>query len=564
MTPFVKAVGMSSLLVCIGVVASINVNAEEYGPAKVAYDDYIKRPSLQMRTRGRIKLAQTGDHRALRILKDNYKQPEDPKDQVKYLLASIAANNLSDEAFVPIYKEWREAYTNPEDAWLWYRSQIIHDEYKGPEELLSVVRNEDYNVFVRCSALEALAYEAEEASLPVVDELLTDIEDKFKGNSLVVVAESCAAVLLSRASALGTDAFRKPAQKLIEMLGEKRKTEDRTKLVIGRYLREIFGNESVWTNPEPWLKLLLNPSSRDAVEGSDGQDGRYAKPPKPKFVGIEATGMRIVYVIDFSDSMMKPLSKKEKEELKKPKRRGPITGSGHTEEEGKEKKKKDDDELPWDKIKTRFDAAREYLKLSLRGLNKDQHFCVIWFGTDAMTLKSTKSLVPASPGNIKKAIKELDRIRPGSPTQARPLGVLKGFTNLHGGIHRAFKVTKRKMVKQWEYVDPSTFTEGADTIFILSDGDPTWDDWAIDDKRDPDDQTGDPETRVKAPDQEILNFPGPYGYRYQNTYLPDDVRRLNLFRKCEIHCIGIGEVSIGLLQNIAKWGMGEVKMVSGG
>ncbi|MCF6227740.1 MAG: hypothetical protein L3J82_03605, partial [Planctomycetes bacterium] len=57
------------------------------------------------------------------------------------------------------------------------------------------------------------------------------------------------------------------------------------------------------------------------------------------------------------------------------------------------------------------------------------------------------------------------------------------------------------------------------------------------------------------------NFPGPYGFRFSNECLPDDVRRLNLFRKCEIHCIGIGNVSFSLLQAIAQAGNGVVKMV---
>ena len=70
---------------------------------------------------------------------------------------------------------------------------------------------------------------------------------------------------------------------------------------------------------------------------------------------------------------------------------------------------------------------------------------------------------------------------------------------------------------------------------------------------------------TKHADQPVLDFPGPYGYWYHNdwSYIIDDVNRMNLFHKAEIHCIGIGEASQGLLYGIAKAGMGQVKMVGG-
>jgi hypothetical protein len=266
-----------------------------------------------------------------------------------------------------------------------------------------------------------------------------------------------------------------------------------------------------------------------------------------------------------SDSMLAPLTGKEREEIRRPPPRGPVTGErGKPEEKEPEKEEDIEDELPWDKIRTRFDAAREYLKLSLQQLQEDQSFCVIWFGTEAAPLRATRTLVPASRGNISAAIRELDNIRAGPATPDRRYGTLKGNTNMHGGLHRAFKVHQRGMLREQEYVDPTVFFTGADTIFLFSDGDPTWDDWPAVDRRDPWDQTGDPESRTPHPDQENLNFPGPYGHHIKSVahgFLADDIRRLNLFRRAEIHCIGIGEVSYGVLAGIARWGDGQVKMV---
>ncbi len=573
---FGRAAALAALVLFLGTTSSSQ--STDYGPAKVAYDDYIKRPSLQMRSRGRYRLAQTGDIRAMKILYESYAKKYTPQDQEHYLITSITAKFFSDEAHVPIWKEWREKYPAATEAWLWYRSLMIHGAVKGDDELLSVAKTHK-ELFIRAAAIEAMAENNSEKLLPFLDELCAGLGE-LKGIDRIVMTETAARCLYSQAFHYGTDLFRKPAMKLIDMLDDK-DTNARTKLVIARYLRETLGGDNLWINAKPWHWKLLNPNKPMPV-GDDGKDGRYAEPPKPKFVGVEAAGSRIAYVIDLSDSMMTPFTAKEKEEIKKPpppKPRGPVTGGGEggkkepREEPKKEEPKAEEkppekeveDDMPWDKIKCRFHVAREYLKLSLKGLLPDQFYCVIVFGTQAKLMNSTKGLIQATPAAIQATIKELDMIKPGPPTAVRKHGVLMGDTNLHGGIHRAFKVRKTGMGKEYEYVDPAGFTDGADTVFILSDGDPTDDDWAIDDKRDKDDQTGDPETNVKAPDQPVLNFPGPYGYflpkSVMGELLTDDVRRLNLFRKCEIHCIGIGEVSAGLLSRIAECGMGECKMV---
>lgn len=556
---------LTRYVVAVALLASIGglyvVNSEEWGPAKVAYDDYIKRPSLQMRTRGRIKLASTCHPGAFKILSENYAKPEEPKDQVKYLLTSICANYFRDEAFDAGWTDWRNKYQKSEDAWLWYRSLIIHGD-NGHEDDLYKAAEENKELFLRAAALEALCENGSDRLLAWWEAKL-DEEDKWKDIERAVMLETASKTLYKEGSALGTDQFRKTALKLIPLI-EHKKTDERTKVVMARYFREIFGGDKLYINAKPWLERLLNP------EKDHKEDDKYAPATPPtKFVGIEAAGKRIVYVIDMSDSMLQPLSQKAKEEIKKPVKKptGPITGGGGKsegpDEPAEDEKEEPADPMPWDKIKTRFDCAREYLKLSLRSLQPEQNFCVIWFGTSHDTLKSTKGLMPATPANIEKACTELDRIKTGPATTDRKFGTLMGDTNLHGGIHHAFKLTGSKMIKEYEYVTPETFFTGADTVFVLSDGEPTDDDWAIQDKRDPEDQTGDPETHVKHADQEILRFPGPYGYRYQSPYLPDDVRRLNLFRKCEIHCIGIGEASQSLLQQIAQQGNGQVKMVGG-
>ncbi len=575
-TSFKAASRLAMVAAALAMIGSMStVSSEDFGPAKVAYDDYIKRPSLQMRTRGRIKLASSGHKGAFDILSASYAKAEEPKDQVKYLIASICARYLGQEEFMGGWEAWRNKHTAPEDAWLWHRELLLRHDFFGDDPVLKVA-SEQKSLFLRAAALEALAHNGSDGVLAWWETKLDEAEN-WKDIERAVMLETAAHCLETEAHQLGQDQFRKTALKLIPLI-EHKLTHDRTKLVMARYFKNIFGGDHLFINADPWLNKLLNPNVEQP------RDSKYAPAAPPtKFVGIETSGKRIVYVIDCSDSMLAPVSAREKEEIKKPPEpKGPVTGRGETggkrdpgidgkgakgnekEEEEEEEEKGLEDELPWDKIKTRFDVAREYLKLSLKSLQPSQEFCVITFGTVADTLKSTKGLMKADKANVDKAIAELTRMKAGPATDMRKYGTLLGDTNLHGGIHRAFKVKRGGMVKMFEYVEPSTFFDGADTIFILSDGDPTDDDWAINDKRDPFDQTGDPESRTKMPDQDVLRFPGPYGYMYQGEYLPDDVRRLNLFRKCEIHCIGIGEVSMSLMQSIAKWGDGQVKYVGSG
>jgi hypothetical protein len=543
------------------------VNSEEFGPAKQYYDEFIKRPSLQMRTRGRVKLASTGHPGAFQILSESYAKAEDPKPQVKYLLTTICATYFKDIEFDEGWTKWRNKHGKTEDAWLWYRSLILHAENGGEPDLYTIA-NDQKDLFLKTAALEALCEVGSDGLLKWWTEALANADD-WKGNERMLMLETGSKTLFAEAHSYGQDDFRNMALKLIPQI-EHKKTDDKTKVIMARYFREIFGGDKLFINAKPWLNRLLNPDSKESKK-----DDKYAPATPPtKFVGVEAAGKRIVYVIDMSDSMCKPLSKAFKEKIKKPvKREGPVTGSGEDgkkapkeEDPGEEEEKEEEDPLDWSKIKNRFDAAREYLKLSLRTLQTDQFFCVIWFGTEHDTLKATQGLIPANSANIEKACKELDRIKIGPPTKDRKDGTIRGDTNLHGGLRQAFKLTGKGEVKDYAYVNPETFTSGADTIFVLSDGDPTDDDWAIVDAREDWDQTGDPESGVKHADQPNLRFPGPYGYwqhRGQHQWIVDDAWRMNLFHKSEIHCIGIGEVSYGLLAGIAKHGMGQVKMVSG-
>ncbi len=217
-----------------------------------------------------------------------------------------------------------------------------------------------------------------------------------------------------------------------------------------------------------------------------------------------------------------------------------------------------DNLLDWSRIKTRFDAAREFLVLSLKNLPVDKQFCVILFGTKAATLKSTKGLTEAQPKNTAKVIAELMAIRPGKKREGRPHGTLFGYTNIHGAFRLAYALRKYGSATKDAYVDSKAWRQGCDTIFLLSDGRPSWDDFAKMDFADPNDRAGDPESGKQLRKESRLLFFGPFG---RPRYLLEDVRRLNLIRRASIHAVALGEADIDLLEGLTKIGMGQVVQI---
>jgi hypothetical protein len=136
------------------------------------------------------------------------------------------------------------------------------------------------------------------------------------------------------------------------------------------------------------------------------------------------------------------------------------------------------------------------------------------------------------------------------------------MTNMHGGLNRAFKLKSGTLVGPGEYVNAATFDDGCDTIFLLSDGAPTCDDWPSPDSKEPGDQAGDPETGAKHADSNNLTFQGPYR---KASYVINEATRLNLFRKVEIHCVGMGGTQMSILQSIAGIGKGKaLDLTTGG
>ncbi len=524
---------------------------DDYESASRYYDASINRVSLHKRWRGMVKLADTKDPRALETLAKRYERPEAPGEAVSYVVLEVCDTRFTDPKFADAWDAFARRNSHDRDTWLWYQSARFNYPAKK-DALLADVQNAKLSAFLRAAVLEFLATKIDDSALALVPALLDDLP--AKGAERAVLYESCAKLIAAHSTKLDKPDYKAVLEKLIALLDDK-KTEERSKYVVGRMLKVILKTDSIALEAQPWLDQLHNIEPKEVKKPS-----RYSE-KKPKFLGIEGAGKRVAYVIDLSDSMLIPLTAKEKEELKKPitgEKRERKDGVTPPKEEPKDPKLPTEKDLPWDKINNRFEAAREFLKLSLKTLDKDMSFVIVGFGNDAETLTG-KGIIPATKQNIDQAIRMLDDIKPGVPEPPlRPDGTLKGLTNLQGGMLRAFRAVTGNAVPGEEHVNKLAFEQGVDTIFLLSDGAPSWDDYACVDKMDPDDVVGDPETGQPLPATPELNFQGPY---IIGDYLLQTIERMNLLRKCEIHCIGLGEANFTLLDAIAKIGRGQVRKV---
>lgn len=509
--------------------------ADEFEKEFSSYEQNVNRPPLVFRFGAMNRLARTKDPRALEVLSKRYRSPRVPKVQEQYLLAGVLGTHFTEARHVDALWKLLDKFKKDEaHAWLFRnvtQALATHDDVARIEAFVMEPRTKP---MLQAAALEGLAARKHPAALPLVVQRL-DAKLPKEGPKRMAVLDACASVLLAHADQRASDAYKTAASKVVDLLAR----DDvglRTKLVIARYLRIAYHADKLTTSHAYWRRMLGYDPAPTKTGGS--VVGR------PRFYGVEAAGSRVGYVLDMSDSMLEPLTDRERRDaqFREERSRG-----------------ENDEPLPWESIQTRFDLARAYLKQSVAALTKNTAFVVVTFGHEARALKATKGLVLASRGTIKRVLKELDGIKAGSATRKRPHGTLQGDTNLHTALLRVFRAVPKDFVDEEEDVDPKALERGCDTIFLFGDGKPTRDDFDAADRREAgrvtvDRETG--ETRESAAGGGI--FFGPY---IRTKHLIDDVRRMNLLRKAEIHTISIGEADHGLMRGLAEVGHGRHRSI---
>lgn len=513
------------------------------------YREYAQRPSLYVRVLGIERFVQTADARALELLLQRYLKPEDPGEHVAHLIAGILGESFLEPEYLEVFTKPGSKLRKEQHTWLWFQIYWIQASCAEQQQVCDAVGDRKLPGTLRAAALQALSDLGEaEAVLSCIEGLLGPGFAREKGRDRTVLAEACAAGLLGAAESWGQPAFDAALSLVIDLLDDSR-TSMRSKIVIARQLGILLESPQLYLSGDPWRALLAEEDS--GAEGGTRVAGLEEGVTVPQFLGIEGVGRRIAYVIDMSDSMLEPLTEAEKDALRRPVTGASGAGVGLEMIES----------LPWDRIHNRFDAAREALKFSLQQLGPNMEFAVFFFGSEAHPLLGSGGLVAASERNRAAAIKALDAVVPGPPAENRPHGTLRGYTNLHGGLLDAFRAVSKKALSGWEHIDAEAFEEGCDTIFLLSDGAPSWDDFPADDRAEPDIVVGDAEADVyERGSDEIVEYPGPY---VELQHLYRDVWRMNLLRRVELHCIGIGEAEAGLLQDLAELGQGQYRSIGG-
>ena len=523
--PMFRRLGLL-LLVCLPLWGQ-----DGYTKARKAFEAGMKRPPLGKRVGTIDKFAATRDPRALRLLRQRYDKPKFPKQHEQYLIAAAMGRHFGGLPFDAAQEAFSRKHKKDEHAWLWY--QLMRGPARHPDArwVHDLALSGKARVYRRAAALEAMV-RSDKRALALVAKLLAP-DARLKGAGRMLFPESAASILLANRRHLKSEEFQAAAQVLLAQLAETAGTPARTRLVIARRFARLLGVDKVTTRALYWRRLL----GYEEVKNLKGP----TVAARPRFFGLEATGDRIAYLIDLSDSMLEPLTALELADARK------LTGG-------------DAEEIEWKKVKTRFDLARLFLARSLRALDPKVRLTVIGFGDDAQPLRATKGLVKATSGNVKAIIRELAGMRAWGKDKLHPLGQLRGKTNIHAAFRHAFGAAKGKRgVGKLAFVEPAGLTDGCDTIFLLSDGKPTTDDFSASDHFSGGRITVNPETgeTVDSAGGSALWF-GPYRRR---QYLVEDVQRMNLFRKAEIHCIGMAGADVRLLRDLAKLGLGRYRAV---
>ncbi|MCA8951331.1 MAG: hypothetical protein KDE27_17620 [Planctomycetes bacterium] len=517
---------------------------DSFEAALARYQECQKRLPFRFHTEGRERLAKSRDERALALLIDDYKKPENYPEYSKYTLAHILARNFDRDEFVPQLDALRRSETKPVDMWMQTQLMRIHCDRVDDTEIIKIA-TESKDALMRAAAILALGDSRKGRYKDVV--LRNCVEFPRKAGERAALLGAMSGAFYENKRLVNDPDYREALEAYISLLDAKVGLVHASKIQMARHLQWILNGPALFIDPEPWLELL----QRGDVKRPKANETSAS----PSFCGIQTQGERFCYILDMSDSMCKPILPDAKPST------APTTGPRPKRKKGFLPTEAD---LPWHLINTRWDLAREQMRISLLRLTDDKYFSVVWFGTKAETLESCKGMIRATKGNVDKVIAELDSLDmtpadklTDADRETAPDGKLKGSTNLHAGLQLAFSLSKKGPVdiEDTPYVDDKVLTEGCDTIFLLSDGAPSWDTFTLRDiTYDGNKGVKSTEYAGEARSTTHLNYVGPYG---RDEWLVEDVKRMNAFRRIQLHCIGLGEANMRLLEQLAKMGNGE-------
>ena len=182
---------------------------DDFSEVVSRYRAYRNRPSLFMRTRGRVRLAETRDPRAFRLLAADYGKAEEPPDMVRSTIVTLLTTHfVAPASLAPMYAEWRGREKDAVDAWLWFRALRLETQLAGAAEAQAAALDPTLDPFLRAAALKALVHlgraEANALALALIEE---DPKDAFARQVLCEAAVAALPTAVERpAPGVGGDA----------------------------------------------------------------------------------------------------------------------------------------------------------------------------------------------------------------------------------------------------------------------------------------------------------------------------------------------------------------------
>ena len=240
-----------------------------------------------------------------------------------------------------------------------------------------------------------------------------------------------------------------------------------------KYIAEAINDKNIESRVLAALLNLLEELNKEIPAGpGDAKNHGQTRSVIPgEYYGTKIESNRVVFVMDISRSM----EWAAKEEAPAPEAPEPdkvvITGDDKKKAgtdaappvpEELKKKKKEVDSRP---VKRRIDSVKKELINTIFNLNSKVCFSIVFYNSEVKIWK--KELVPATNENKMDAIKAVDNQAPG------------GRTNIYDALEAAYKLTlgapkpnEPKRVITGGKGSPVEPINGADTIFLLTDGNP--------------------------------------------------------------------------------------------
>ena len=475
-------------------------------------------------------LARTRTPEALQSLLSEYRRPSGHREHVRATIATLLGRYFGEPRWRAPLDELRATHTNEGGYWL--QAQLLSGVLREsrPSEIIERIHAAQ-TAHAAAAIVTALSLRAPKLLHESVPGLLLRLPRGTRTRDLLLGATACG--MLRNRGRLDAEPYRSAWDAWAGLLGEERLTHQPHRHLVVRALQVRLDTWHDDEEPGFWRHLLGQAERGDSPKGVTRS--------RPSFFGLESDGRRVAFLIDVSNSMAQRFEHGRE-------------SPGHTGAAHWRSPRLGEEDLPWSLIENRYELARAHLGLALRRLDPELRFTVILFGGKAWTLQCTRGFVPASDENVRAAIDELAEIEPTQTTQlghaAAP--VFHGGTNLHGALRLAFELLPWGKRARNCWTDRRCLEGGCDTIFVLSDGVPSLDDFS---RRGglAEAFAGHPAFAGKGAGAQVY-YRGPYT---REDWLLEDLRRLNALRMVRIHCVGIGEAQMSLLEALSGDNFGK-------